>query len=334
MTITISNLTSQLKVGEPQQSGALTIYPLFETSQYDESKHTESIRYLLLTEALDKNNFVIGEISESGDVNTVIITNMTGMPVLILDGEEIMGAKQNRMINATILVSADKTTEIPVSCVERGRWRYYSSNQFAKSDTFGYSSLRRQKSEQVHFSLQAQRGFSADQGAIWAEIDRKHARMGTNSPTSALHDSYEHYSDELNKMIESLKLQPDQTGIMVYINNRFTCLDLFDQKGTLSKLWPRLLKSYAVEALNMSTRLRKTPKPEPLKVIETIDQSEYLNYPSVGVGQDIRLTGSGIVGAGLLVDEQIVHLSVFPREENGTATGDINTPRRRRRNIY
>lgn len=332
MTVTISNLAGQLKVGEPLQSGPLTVYPLFEIEEHEtvKGKH-EPLQYLLLTEALDQQNFVIGEACESGEVNTVVITNMTAMPVLILDGEEIVGAKQNRMVNATILVAAGKVTAIPVSCVERGRW-HYRSEQFAKSETFGYSTLRRQKAEQVQLNLQAQRGFAADQSAIWEEIDLKQARMGTHSPTSALHDSYEHYSEKLNKMIESIKLQPGQTGVMVYINNRFTCLDLFDKAETLSKLWFRLLKSYAVEALSTETRKKKSPAPAPATVIEAVDKGEYLKYPSVGLGQDIRLKGQDIVGAGLVIEQQIVHLSVFSAAP-AVRESNIYSPHRRRRNL-
>lgn len=135
-------------------------------------------------------------------------------------------------------------------------------------------------------------------------------------------------------MVKSFEHQPGQIGLAVYINNRFACLDLFAGSTTLAKLWPRLLKSYALEALTTRGRAPKEPKPTPAALISTIDQSEYVTYPSVSLGLDLRLNGPGIVGAGLLVDEKIVHLSVFPREENGTATGDINTPRRRRRNIY
>ena len=135
-------------------------------------------------------------------------------------------------------------------------------------------------------------------------------------------------------MIKDLHHQPNQIGIAVYIKNRFTCLDLFNDSETLAKLWTRLLKSYAVEALTARGRSLKEPRPTPASLIKKIGESEYLTYSSVSLGHDLRLTGTDIIGAGLLVDEAIIHLSVFPREAEETAPGDINTPRRRRRNIY
>ena len=156
--------------------------------------------------------------------------------------------------------------------------------------------------------------------------------MGTDSPTGALHETYLSRDEELNKMIKDLKPLPGQIGIAVYINNHFVCLDLFDQPGTLDRLWVRLLKSYAVEALNIPAQPARGPLPAPQAIIEAIDKSEYLTYPSVSLGQDLRLKGPGIIGASLVVDEQIIHLSVFsevPHEHRG----DINTPHRRRRNL-
>jgi hypothetical protein len=115
MTVTINNFSAQIEVGQSQTSGKLTLYHLFTAAAKEGEGPPRS--YLLLADALDSGTFQIGEISESGSVNTVLITNMTGQPVLFLDGEEILGAKQNRMVNATILVAAGKQTAIPVSCV-------------------------------------------------------------------------------------------------------------------------------------------------------------------------------------------------------------------------
>jgi len=327
MAITINDFSARIEIREPQISGRLTLFPLFA----EKSEHSDQLNYLLLEEALDSGSLEIGEVSEMGNVNTVIITNMSGKPVLILDGEEILGAKQNRMVNATILIAADQKTEIPVSCVERGRW-HYDTDKFAKSDAFGYSTLRKQKARQVSFNLESRQCFDADQGEIWAEIDRTHDLMGTHSPTGALHETYSQHDEELNKMVENLQPLSGQIGVAVYINNHFVCIDLFDQAATLEKLWPRLLKSYAIEALNTTARVSSKPKPEPAKIIEAIDKSKYLTYPSVGHGEDLRLNGPGVIGAGLIVEGQIIHLSVFS-DTQSECQGDIGTPHRRKRNL-
>lgn len=336
MIQSLNNLAYRLTVGEPRVSGRLTIYPLFysgsEKNREEEAPDQKEIHYLLLEDALDRGTFEVGEISESGSVNTIVVTNQTGEPVLILDGEELLGAKQNRMVNATIMVAAGKTV-IPVSCVEQGRWRYEDA-KFSKSDAFGYSSLRRQKAEQVSCSLETGADFNADQAAIWEEIERSSKNLGTESPTGAMHESYSSREDELRDLVDNFEYLPGQVGIAVYINNRFSCLDIFDKSQTLEKLWTRLLKSYALEALNTRGRCLKYPHPEPAELSKAIETSEYLTYPSVSLGQDLRLTGPGIIGAGLIVDEELIHLSIFPAtEKERRSRNNIQTPRRRRRGM-
>ena len=330
MALNLKDYISGLGVGEPLSCDNLTVFPL----ACPQTPEEEPFSYLLLEEALNLHTFEIGEVSEAGDVNAVIITNMTGVPVLILDGEEILGAKQNRMVNATTLVDAGKKTKVPVSCVERGRWRY-SSEKFDRSGSFGYSTLRRQKSEQVFCSLQANRSYAADQGAIWEEIDRKQASAGSRSATDALHDLYDNLDDEIGKIVENLEAAEDQCGHIVFINNRFACLDLFDQPATLHKLWPKLVKSYAVEALEAKSKKAASSEPEPAAVLSAAANSDCIAFPSVGLGRDLRLTGSGIIGAGLALDDRVIHLSVFERgrDEGENSRGRIYRPSQRRRNL-
>ncbi len=342
MAQTLNDLAGRLNIGDPQESGRLTICPVFISGSktgMEEGKKTgegtpeeKGVHYLLLEEALDKGAFEIGEVSDFGNVNTIVVTNMTGEPVLILDGEELVGAKQNRMINATIMVDDGKTA-IPVSCVEEGRWRY-EKEKFSKSEAFGYSTLRRQKAEQVSSSLQSDAGFNADQSAIWEEIDRTSRNLGAQSPTGAMHETYSSREDELSALVDNFEHIPGQVGLVVYINNRFSCLDLFDKSTTLEKLWTRLLKSYALESLNTRSSSLKNLRPEPAELKSAIETSQYLTYPSVSMGQDLRLTGPGIIGAGLVVEEELIHLSIFSAsEEKKGNRSNIHPPQRRRRNL-
>jgi ARG and Rhodanese-Phosphatase-superfamily-associated Protein domain len=49
-----------------------------------------------------------------------------------MEGEEVVGAKQNRTINLSILVPAQAEVIAPVTCVEAGRWHARSA-QFPSS---------------------------------------------------------------------------------------------------------------------------------------------------------------------------------------------------------
>lgn len=117
----------ELRFGSPLSDGPLSILPL-------RAKTEVKARYVLLHQALERGRLSITEVDEAGSVPYLVARNRGPWPVLIFDGEELVGAKQNRIANATILVSVGKAV-LPVSCVEQGRWhsrsRTFSSGAYA-----------------------------------------------------------------------------------------------------------------------------------------------------------------------------------------------------------
>jgi hypothetical protein len=127
----------------------------------------------------------VEEVSEAGSVPTLTVDNRSDTLVLFLEGEELRGAKQNRILNTSVLVAAKKKTTIPVSCVERGRWDY-KTRQFGSSGTRSSTNILYALKSSVAKSLKEQRGHRSDQGEVWAEVDRVQSALGTDSPTRAL----------------------------------------------------------------------------------------------------------------------------------------------------
>jgi hypothetical protein len=111
----------------------------------------------------------VTEVSEAGSVPFLTVANGADRPLLLLDGEELIGAKQNRILNTTVLVGAHTEVTIPVSCVEQGRWGY-RGRQFRPGDASLYASLRARKAAHVSQSVRAGRGHRADQGEVWAHL--------------------------------------------------------------------------------------------------------------------------------------------------------------------
>src|SRR6185437_11391212 len=109
--------------------------------------------------------------------------NRGSLPVLILDGEEVVGGLQNRVVNTTLLVPPKTTFNLPVSCIEHGRW--HAEQATFDSGEAVYPSLRRQKIEQVSASFYVSARPVADQAAVWAEVDSRHHQTGTRSATAA-----------------------------------------------------------------------------------------------------------------------------------------------------
>ena len=106
---------AQLTIGPPINFRNLTLYPLTRAAT------NEAPDYLLLEDAIARGLARVTELTADGSVPELNFENGSDQPVLLLDGEELVGAKQNRVLNLTVLAPAKQSIVIPVSCVEAGR---------------------------------------------------------------------------------------------------------------------------------------------------------------------------------------------------------------------
>ncbi|GAH74499.1 unnamed protein product [marine sediment metagenome] len=114
MDILITDFLSKIDFGEMQGFKNLQVIPLF-------TEEEEGLKYLTLKEALEKRLLVVKEVSAEASVPELKVINNADASVLLLDGEELAGAKQNRVLNSSILVKKKSELIIPVSCTEQGR---------------------------------------------------------------------------------------------------------------------------------------------------------------------------------------------------------------------
>ena len=137
-----------LAVGAPQAYRNLALFPLLATAD-------AAPGYILLDEALEQNLARITEVSQGGSVPELAFENDATARVLLVDGEQLVGARQNRILNISILVPAGKKLTIPVSCCEQGRWGYTGSRQFASSDSALFARAKAKKMLRVSESMRS-----------------------------------------------------------------------------------------------------------------------------------------------------------------------------------
>jgi len=163
-----------IEIGSSTTFENLTMYPLLGTSE-------PKLEYITLDEALAAKTASVTEVSESGSVPDLLFRNDGDIPVLLLDGEELIGAKQNRVLNLSILAPPSKTITIPVSCVEAGRWSRRTP-EFQSSGRSMYARGRAAKSGQVSMSMRSGHSRS-NQSEVWRDISEKADRMSVASDT-------------------------------------------------------------------------------------------------------------------------------------------------------
>ena len=310
----IQNYLNEAKIGRKQSHRNLAMYPLL-------SSYEVGLEYITLDEALSRGLIEVRERDEAGSVPELKVINKSPCMILILDGEELVGAKQNRIVNTTILLRGKSTIVIPVSCVEQGRWAY-ESRLFGSEERLMAAQLRAKKSEQVHRSIRRSEGFRSDQSAIWAEISSKAARMEADSPTMAMAEIYKKKRSLLADYIEHFRLVEMQVGAVFMINGEVVGLDTFGSTGTFARVFRKLIESYALDAVDWSEQESsgKTLKSKVTKFLWAANNATVECHRSVGLGTDIRLDSRTIMGFALAHEEKILHLSVFARS-NGSSEG-------------
>ncbi len=289
----------------------LTVFPLTGAAQGRR-------RYLTLDEALASGAARITEVGDAGHVPELWLYNDGELPILLLDGEELKGAKQNRVLNLTILAPARGKIVIPVSCVEQGRW-HARSTEFASSKNVMYAFARRAKMEQVSDSLAADRGFAADQLAVWDELARKADRLGANSRTGAMDDTYRHAERRIEDYVRAIRPVEGQVGAVFAVDGRVAGCEVFDHPETLARLLPKLVRSYALDAIEAPRRESAEPVPHEAAraFLDEVGSAVHRAFRGIGLGETVRIRAPRLTGAALVEAGALLHLSAFRADDRG-----------------
>ena len=302
----VTEFANRLKQGAVATHEGVTLIPLSGDDYTGPS-------FLTLGEALERGDLVITEVSKGGSVPELRATNKGEIHVFIMDGEELAGAKQNRVLNTSLLLPPGSETVVPVSCTEQGRWASISP-EFRTSDNVLFPSARAAKNRSVSESLKEVRGYRSDQGEVWENIAGMHTSQETSSPTGAMRDIYEQRSVELATYEEALPCAEGQIGFAAFINGRLMGVDLVAWAPAWKKLHAKVVRSYAMEARARHRDSGTVPDPAAVgELLQQLSASEVRQFPSLGIGVDLRYEGAGLLGSCLAADGHVIHLALFPR---------------------
>lgn len=313
----VKSLLQSVQFGEPQILKRITIVPLIAPTD-------GTFQYRSLSEALNGGDLAITEVSNAGSVPELLVVNRSTQPVLLIDGEELAGAKQNRVLNTSILLKETSQTKIPVSCTEQGRWSY-SSKMFSDSGYVMAHKTRSRKTSSVHASLVASGAYNSDQSEVWAGIVQLQAKSGTKSPTWAMHDVFKARDEELRHCDDAFKSVPNQIGCLAFIDGQPAGLDMVSRISTYSKLHTKLVRSYTLEGLLGSKDQSSNSDDianQTRKFLDEIIASEETQFPSVGHGTDHRFKAKALAGTALIHENEVIHAAFFRLDE----TEKRNTP--------
>jgi len=307
------------EIGEPVFSSNLYLFPVFGGGKGEDP-------VLTLEEGLASKAV---KVHDTERVPEVEIENEGKEDVFVLDGEEVIGALQNRVFVTSFRLPAERRIPVPVTCVEAGRWS--GSRNFSGSLYCAYPTLRGLTTRSVHKSLKSTGRFVADQGRVWEEVDRKLSTLHVVSPTFCMSMPYISKERELSRYSreignpkapstgvkgEIFTPQAEQVGFLAATQRRILCLDIFSTPSLFARLASKLLLSYSLDALeDLESAGEESLEPDDKKIQKffsiALQYPSWEKYPAVGKGYEKRFTRAKIAGKALITNSHPLHLSLF-----------------------
>jgi hypothetical protein len=312
-------LSGELTVGEPAISGSIGVYPVFGPAP--------DLDYITLAKAIPMG-FVVKEVDGDGSVRDLIVHNPTEHNVLLFEGEEVLGAQQNRTFDASILVPAGAQMPVPVSCVEAGRWDgSRNSEQFARAEQMAYPQMRREKARQAGRARSAGMEARANQQAVWSEVNDRAAMLRAATPTASINDVFETRRSDLRQMTAAIPAHDGQIGSLLQIGAEIRALDLVSRPDAYADLHVSLVQGYALDGLTPETitLTAKSAEPKAKEFISQVTATQVHEGDGIGLGRDFRFESEVLLGSGLVSGSELIQISVFDdRDGGGDAGGAVS----------
>jgi hypothetical protein len=218
--------------------------------------------------------------NEGASVNELALVNKSGKKLLLLAGEVIVGGQQDRIVQEDrIIPPVSVPIALDVFCVEHGRWTPRATSYSSAgggSGGGGSNVVARERAPAAqavedaspakfsslgavaHPKLRAAAQDKKDQSAVWSEVQKNNEKLKTQNETGTYQEVYSNKEvgaqlDDYIKVLEKEVLQPGVVGVVVARNGKPVWVDLFANSSLFAGYWPKLLKSYAVDALGDNT---------------------------------------------------------------------------------
>ena len=301
----LDNINSDIELLKPQSHEHMAIIPLKTEPNY-------KLDILTLKKGFELGLAEVKECKQS-TVNTLIVKNNSITPLLLIDGEEVIGGDQNRIVNATILIAPKSESPISVSCTEQGRWGYKS--EFKSSIHIADFNTRKAK-------LRAKRSNEPVQHAVWSSIEDLESSINFASPTRAMSESYDAQKTNHEEFLNAFPTVKGQNGVLVIVNGEIKGFELFLNPEIYSHFHERIIKSYLINSKAENTTFTINVD-EARLLIENAKKSTFEDKQSSGLEKAFEFENSEGFGNLYVYEGEILHWSYFEKSGDEKAAEDI-----------
>jgi hypothetical protein len=302
-----------VEVGTPVEAGPLRLFPLFVSGP-------SAPDYVPGPEAGSAGAISVDERDGGAAVPELVLTSAAAVPLLLLEGETVLGVKQNRTLNVSVLCQPQIPTVIPVSCVEAGRWGAVQA--VSHSPRLSPSTLRAAKTRSVVNSVRTRASKQSDQSLVWDTVAGYARTLGHHSPTAALEDVADAAAHDVAAIVEGIRPVEGQRGVLAVTASGIVALDLFDKPATLAAYWDGLLAGYALDAVGgraVATGARAGAATDPASFdrsaaatfLGRVLGSPATESAAVALGTEVHFGDDDVTGGALVWEGAVVHLAAF-----------------------
>ena len=305
MILDDKEISFDIEVLKPQIHENMVAIPL-------KSKISYKLDILTLKKGLELGLVEVKE-CEKSTVNTIMVTNNAVTPLILIDGEEILGANQNRIVNNTLLIGPKRTQAISVSCTEHGRWKHTSD--FRQSNYIANFNTRRVKEY-------AKRNHGNAQNAIWDSIESLEVENSFKSPTNAMSESYDNLKIDHDEFLKAFEIVDRQCGVLVIQNGEIKGFEIFYNSQIYKEYHEKVLRSYLID-----NKVENTTFSINIDGIKSfMDDANYLAFDKKkSEGMEVKFEFENDNGLGNLYtyDGEILHFSYFSKLDD-TSINNLN----------
>lgn len=275
----------------------------------------DTFDYVTALRAHAANHIRVTEVDEAGRVNTLRVENLSERFIFFMDGDLLRGARQDRVLNTSVLLAPRSVTLVPVSCVEAGRWHYVSKD-FGIAACAVPSSLRGLKAFHLfQRALVDPTDFQTSQVEVWTVVAALQAKHAASTPTGSLHDVYAARRAAWEETIRALQPVSGANGLAICAGDRLVSLDLFNRAETLEDCFHRILRGVMLDWFGHAAAPRKLdPARLARQLTERLERALAAALPprpAVGVGTERRFDTPDAVGFALDFQTHRIHWNLM-----------------------
>jgi hypothetical protein len=268
--------------------------------------------------AINKNLIEVREVSITGSVNNLELMNLSDKYVFFMDGDILVGAKQNRVLNTSVFVAPNSRINLPVSCIEQGRWRSISE-KFKPSDYVSPDRIRAKKLRSVTKNLNKGLGHFADQSEVWYDVNRFSLELKSFSESGDLNDIMNKKRETIDSFISQFPLNKDSNGLVIFTDKTPLSIDIFNRTDIYQEYFPKRIRSAATEVMHLAEKHNDITEAEAkfktLNLFDKLEKIKFLISDGVGIGKEKHWDNDKLVAMELRHLEHLIHFTLLNLEQ-------------------